>query len=380
MPTKVLKIALVAGEASSDMIGADLIKDLAQIQPEIEVLAVGGEKIKQTIATVLLDNEAFSIMGLAEVLKDLPRLLKLKKQIVKDIIAFKPDVYIGVDSPDLNFSIAKNLKQHGIPVVHYVSPSVWAWRPNRVYKMAKFIDCLLTLFPFEPALYKSTRIQAKFVGHPLAKTIPLVIDKVAAKNKVNSKSSKVLALLPGSRNREINKLMPIFCDTIKQMNLSDEWAIISSNVNQSKVDLVQSIADQHGLKIMWIDDATTLLQAADFALLGSGTVALEAMLCKTPMVVAYQISALTWYIVKIFKMMQLPYYSLPNVLYGDFLVPEVMQQNLTVEKLSKACLTVISGQDTLQGVETFTQIHQKLMPESPNQAAMAVLQFMDEQC
>jgi len=380
MSTKVLKIALVAGEASSDMIGADLIKDLEQCLPTIKVLAVGGEKIKQTHATLLQDNEVFSVMGLAEVLKDLPRLLKVKKQIVQDIIAFKPDVFIGVDSPDLNFSIAKSLKKHNIPVVHYVSPSVWAWRPKRVYKMAHFIDCLLTLFPFEVELYKETGIQAKFVGHPLAKTIPVVVDKIAAKTQVNAESNKVLALLPGSRNREIKKLMPIFCETIKHMNLSDEWSIMSSNVNQTKIDLVQSIAEQHAVKIHWVDDTTRLLQAADFTLLGSGTVALEALLCKTPMVVAYQISAMTWFVVNTFKMMQLPYYSLPNVLYGGFLVPEVMQNNLTVEKLSKACLDVLEQKDSKQSVETFTQIHQNLIADLPNQAALSVLDFLESRC
>ncbi len=377
MPTTVLKIALVAGEASSDMIGADLIKDLEKCLPNMQVLAVGGEKIKQTNASIIQDNEVFSIMGLAEVLKDLPRLLKIKKQIVHDIVEFKPDVFIGVDSPDLNFSIAKSLKKHGIPVVHYVSPSVWAWRPKRVFKMAQFIDCLLTLFPFEVDLYKDTQIQAKFVGHPLAKKIPILVDKVAAKNKINTDAKKVLALLPGSRNREIKQLMPIFCQTIKQLGVSDEWSIASSNVNQSKIDLVQSIADEHGLKIQWVGDTTELLLAADFALLGSGTVALEAMLCKTPMVVSYKISALTWFVVNTFKMMQLPYYSLPNVLFGDFLVPEVMQQDLTVENLSKACINVMNGQDSMQSLETFSQIHQSLLAESPNQAAMAVLDFME---
>ncbi|TDR19469.1 lipid-A-disaccharide synthase [Marinicella litoralis] len=380
MPKPVFKIALVAGEASSDMIGADLIRDLQRLHSDLQIIAVGGDKIKQTQAVLIQDNEVFSVMGLAEVLKDLPRLLKIKKQIVKDIVTFEPDVFIGVDSPDLNFSIAKSLKKLGIPTVHYVSPSVWAWRPKRVYKMAEYIECLLTLFPFEPALYKNTSIQAEFVGHPLAKSIPLVVDKVAAKEKINASETKVLAVLPGSRNREINKLMPIFCDAIKHMQLSGEWTIYSSNVNRGKIDLVQSIAVQHGVKIEWVSDTTALLKSADFALLGSGTVALEAMLCKTPMVVAYQISAMTWFIVNTFKMMQLPYYSLPNVLFGDFLVPEVMQNNLTVENLSQACLKVINQQDSLQTVETFTQIHQSLLAESPNQAALTVMAFMENKC
>lgn len=379
MKQQPFKIALVAGEASSDLIGANLIKDLLVLKPTSQIMAVGGEKIRATGVSIIQDNEAFSVMGLVEVLKDLPRLLKLKKQIVKDIIAFKPDVFIGVDSPDLNFSIAKSLKKHDIPVVHYVSPSVWAWRPKRIYKMEKFIDCLLTLFPFEEKIYGETRITAKFVGHPLASQIPVTIDKTIAKQKVRPVKDKILAILPGSRNREIKQLMPVFCQTIQALGLSDEWCVMSSNVSKAKTELAQDIASEYGVTFQWVDDTTELLSAADFALLGSGTVALEAMLCKTPMVVAYQISAVTWFIVKTFNMMKLPYYSLPNVLYGGFLVPEVMQKQLTVTNLAHACKQVMTqSQDEL--LQTFASIHHSLLPKVDNQAASAVLDFLEERC
>ncbi len=380
MSDRPLKIAVVAGEASSDMLGASLIDDLYALNPAVQIIAVGGAKIKASGAEVIQDNEVFSVMGLVEVLKDLPRLLKIKKTIVEKIVAFNPDVFIGVDSPDLNFSIAKNLKKHHIPVIHYVSPSVWAWRPKRIFKMQKFIDLLLTLFPFEVEIYQATSIQAAFVGHPLAQKIPLQVDKQAAKQQIKATGKKVLALLPGSRNREIKSLMPVFAATVNQMNLADEWQIISSNVNDEKIALVNSIAAAHQLNIKWVDDATDLLQAADFALLGSGTVALEAMLCKTPMVVAYQISPLTWWVVKTFKMMQLPYYSLPNVLHGDFLVPEVMQKDLNVEHLSQACIEVMNNPNQAELLTSFKQIHQTLLPEKPDQAARQVLNFVASRC
>ncbi len=380
MSTKPFKIALVAGEASSDMIGASLIQDLFAINPEIECIAVGGKHIKATAANIIRDNEVFSVMGLVEVLKDLPHLLQVKRQIVKTIIDFKPDVFIGVDSPDLNFSIAKSLKQHNIPVVHYVSPSVWAWRPKRVFKMQYFIDCLLTLFPFEVELYQPTSIAAKFVGHPLAQKIPLEVDKSKAKQAIGKAGKQVLALLPGSRNREIKTLVPIFASTIKQLNLGDDWVVMSCNVSQSKVDLVKSLADDQQLSIEWVDDASALLQAADFALLGSGTVALESMLCKTPMVVAYQISKLTWQLVKTFKLMQLPYYSLPNVLQQGFMVPEVMQNDLTVENLAAACNSVMQDPNAAELIHKFTILHKSLLPAQPQQAAKAVLAFMDKSC
>lgn len=380
MSQQVFKIAVVAGEASSDMIGASLISDLLQLNSGLEIIAVGGKHISATGVKIIQHNEIFSIMGLAEVIKDLPRLLKAKKQIVKSIEAFKPDLFIGIDSPDLNFSIAKSLKKSKIPVVHYVSPSVWAWRPKRVYQMQKFIDHLLTLFPFEVDIYVPTSIKAQFVGHPLAQKIPVDFDKAPMKVNIQAKGKKVLALLPGSRSREIKTLMPVFAATIQKMNLSNDWQIISSNVSDEKIKLVNSTAAEHGLQIDWVEDATELLKAADFALLGSGTVALEAMLCKTPMVVAYQISKITWWIVNTFKMMQLPYYSLPNVLHGDFLVPEVMQNELTVDRLVDVCDSVMQQSDHTQLINKFEQLHQDLLPQQPDQAARAVMHVLEDTC
>ena len=373
------KVALVAGEASSDLLGAALIESLQTLSPTIRILAVGGEKIKATGVELLADNEVFSVMGLAEVLKDLPQIMKAKKQTLQAITAFAPDVFIGVDSPDLNFSLAKGLKKQGIKVMHYVSPSVWAWRPKRVFKMARFIDGLLTLFPFEVELYNKTSITAEFVGHPLAQKIPLQVDKHQAKTKLGLANKKILALLPGSRKREINTLMPVFAETIKSLKLDSEWQIISANVSAAKIAQVQAIAQTHQLDIHWVDDASDALMAADFALLGSGTVALEAMLCKTPMVVAYHISPLTWWIVKTFRMMQLPYYSLPNVLHQGFLVPEVMQQALNPNNLAKAC-TEVMAKPAEAWVDEFTRIHQTLLPDDPQQAGKAVLRFLESSC
>lgn len=378
MPARPVKIALVAGEASSDMLGAALLRDLAQINLQTEVIAVGGKKIKATQAQIIQDNEVFSVMGLAEVLKDLPNLLKVKKRIVEQIIAFEPDVFIGVDSPDLNFSIAKAMKKKAIPVIHYVSPSVWAWRPKRIFKMQKFIDGLLTLFPFEVPIYQQTTIKAQFVGHPLAQQIALKVNKKQYKTTLGMADKKILAMLPGSRNREIKTLVPLFARTIKHLNLGDDWVICSSNVSDEKIALTESLSQSEGLQLKWVDDATELLQAADFALLGSGTVALESMLCKTPMVVAYKISAVTWWLVKTLNMMQLDYYSLPNVLHGDLLVPEVMQAALTVENLTSACEAVINRPNPDVLIAEFEQLHQTLLPPHPHQAALAVQQFLEQ--
>ncbi len=376
------KVALVAGEASSDMIGAKLIQDLLALDESIEIIAVGGAQIKAQPVIMLQDNEVFSVMGLVEVLKDLPHILKKKKQIVANILSFEPDLFIGVDSPDLNFSIAKSMRKHGIPVCHYVSPSVWAWRPKRVHKMARFIDSLLTLFPFEAACYQDTDIKPYFVGHPLATGIPVEVDKAAAKQRLGVSDKRILAVLPGSRNREIKTLMPLFTAALQQLQLDDNWQVMSSNVSTEKVAAIQAVADAAGLQLSWVDETAELLQAADFALLGSGTVALEAMLSKTPMVVAYQISQLTWTIVKTFDMMQLPYYSLPNVLYGDFLVPEVMQKDLTVSYLSEQCQAVIDLNEAERAhlLSAFKSIHLRLLPEHADQAARTVLDLLEAAC
>ena len=370
MKQKVHKIAMVAGEASSDLLGADLIAQI-QKRPELyEIMAVGGPKIKATGVEVIQDNEAFAVMGLVEVLKDLPQLLRLKKSIVKQIIDFNPDVFIGIDSPDLNFSIAKSLKKHGIKVMHYVSPSVWAWRPGRVHKMKHFIDHVMCLFPFEPEIYTQVGMGASFVGHSLAQNI-----SPDFKKPINEVS--MLAVLPGSRSREIDTLMPLFLQVAKQL---PNCRLASCNVSPEKQQRCEAMAKQADVELQWFDDATELLKQADFALLGSGTVALQAMLCQTPMVVAYKISTITWFIVKSLRMMQLPYYSLPNVLYGDFLVPEVMQKDLTEAKLLTTLNQLMKGTDLPQLKDTFKQLHLGLLAPTEGAAAVQVHQFLESQC
>lgn len=367
MNQKVHKIALVAGEASSDLLGADLIAQLQKRPEHYEIIAVGGAKIKATGVQIIQDNEAFSVMGLFEVLRHLPQLLRLKKQIVEQVLAFEPDVFIGVDSPDLNFSIAKSLKKlSNTRIMHYVSPSVWAWRPGRVDKMKQFIDHVMCLFPFEPEIYQKVGMQASFVGHSLAKSID--------PNYVKPENPKVLlAVLPGSRNREIETLMPLFLQVAKQL---PGVQLASCNVSEDKKKRCEQLAKEAAVELKWYSDATTLLLQADLSLLGSGTVALQAMLCQTPMVVAYKISPLTWFIVKSLRMMQLPYYSLPNVLYGDFLVPEVMQKDLTEARLLTVLKGLLEASELTQLKNKFHQLHLELLPPRVDAAAAEVQQFI----
>lgn len=379
---QILKVAVVTGESSGDILAAHLINTLKELHNNIDVIAVGGEKLKQTGVKIIQDNSVFSVMGVFEILKDLSEILRIKKHIVKKIIDYKPDVFIGVDAPDLNFSIAKQLKKQGIPIVHYVSPSVWAWRPGRIDKMAQFIDCLLTLFPFEPQLYQDTGLKAYFCGHPTANAMPLKIDKKKRKQQLGVDPDRpLLAILPGSRKREIAKMSPIFSGAIVQLkDFFKDWQLATANVSDDKCDMSLKLFEKNGLlRCVKKESATDVLQAADYALVASGTVALEAMLCKTPMLVSYKISPLTSMMVKMLKMIQLPYFSLPNVLHGGFLVPELMQENATVSAVSDVLEKNIQ-QDHQAVIKRFTEIHRSIQSPDRFIAAKSVLNFMGIAC
>ena len=335
--------------------------------------------MKRAGMELICTNKEFAIMGIAEVVKKLPKLLKLRKQIIKDIIQAKPDIFIGIDAPDLNFPIEKKLKKSNIKIIHYVSPSIWAWRPKRVEKINRITDLVMTLFPFEPDYYLKSGGSAVFVGHPLAKNISIEIDKPKSKKTLGlNPDQAALAILPGSRSNELKAHTEIFVKTaLKMQKQYPELQIISANTNPEKIDFIKKIADQNNLNILVFNDATAVLKAADFALLASGTVALEAMLCKTPMVVGYKISPITYSIVKTFKMMLLPYYSLPNVLYGDFLVDEVLQKQMTVENLLNALLKLQETNKHEEFIKNFTKLHHSLLTDKD--AASRVLEFA-EQC
>lgn len=371
------KIAIIAGEDSGDLLGADLILNLKKINPNINFIGVGGDKMEAAGLTLISSNKEFAIMGFAEVFKKLPKLLKLRKHITNQIIKEKPDIFIGIDAPDLNFPIEKKLKNNGIKIIHYVSPSIWAWRPKRAVKISQITDLVLTLFPFEPEYYKKVGGNARFVGHPLAQNISVEIDKPSAKELIKLDPNKpVMAVLPGSRNSELKAHSDIFLKTANELKkIIPDLQIISANTNQSKIQYIQESANRQNVPIKIFKDATAVLKAADFCLLASGTVALEALLCKTPMVVGYKISQMTYTIVKSFNMMLLPYYSLPNVLYGDFLVQEVLQKKMTVDNLLIAILplTKIQKQKELQA--EFSRLHQDLLSPD-NNAAKSVVKFI----
>ncbi len=368
MKHQTIKIAIIAAEDSGDLLAADLMHNLSTKHENIEFIGVGGAKMLAAGLNLIADNKEFAIMGIAEVVKKLPRLLKLRKYIVNQILKAQCDLFIGVDAPDLNFPIEKKLKKHKIKIIHYVSPSIWAWRPKRAIKISQITDLVLTLFPFEPPYYQKSGGNAVFVGHPLADRIELKIDKDKAKSDLNLKqNSPVLALLPGSRNNELKAHTTLFlqaAEKLKQQN--PDLQIVSANTNEEKINFIRSKAAALGIEVLFFNDATKVLKAANMALLASGTVTLEAMLCKTAMVVAYKISPITYGIVKTFNMMLLPYYSLPNVMYEGFLVPEVMQKDLTVDRLYQELTQLLHPNKLCKLQQEFLTMHKQLQSNNHN--------------
>ncbi|HXE65500.1 MAG TPA: lipid-A-disaccharide synthase [Rhodanobacteraceae bacterium] len=333
--------AMVAGEDSGDLLGAELIDALRVHHPNAKFVGVGGPRMRAAGLDAWQDIAELSVMGLAEVLRHLPRLLRLRASLSTRLIALKPDAFIGIDAPDFNFGLEKKLKRAGIPVVHYVSPSIWAWRESRAEKIGQSADTVLCLFPMEPPLYAKHGVQARFVGHPLADRFPLVPDRDAARRELGlAADAPVLAVLPGSRLSEIHRLGAIFMEAAQRVAAAvPDLRIVVPCANARCREALEKLRQDSGS--MLIDgQAHRAMVAADVVLLASGTAALEAMLAKRPMVVGYRIAPLTHALVKGLGMLKTNLYALPNVLGGKMLVPELMQRDCTPERLADAVIAL----------------------------------------
>ena len=379
-------IALVAGEASGDLLGAGLIRSLLDRYPCARFVGIGGPQMIAAGQDAWWPAERLSVMGLVEVLKHLPSLLRLRRQLVDRLIEAKPDVFVGIDAPDFNLGVEKRLKAHGIRTVHYVSPSVWAWREGRAAKIGESADRVLCLFPMEPPIYAKHGVDARFVGHPLAEAFADQPDRGAARAALGLPGDAiVLAVLPGSRRSEIAKLAEPFLLAANKVGAApatgDRFRIVAPMANARCRSQFEAIVEQLGLTdaVTIVDGrAHEVLVASDAVLLASGTAALEAMLAKRPMVVGYRINALTHFIVKRFGLMRTDVYSLPNVLAGARLVPELMQENCTPDALAEAVLRYL--RDPSAGLalgEEFRAIHASLRREADREAAAAIAELID---
>ena len=387
-----MRIALVAGEASGDLLGAGLVEQLRRRWPNAHFVGIGGDAMRAAGTETWFDASELAVMGLSEVLRHLPRLLLLRRELRQRLLDWQPDVFIGIDAPDFNLGVERWLKQrrgtNGLPrTVHYVSPSVWAWREKRAEKIGLSADRVLCLFPMEPPIYQRHGVDARFVGHPLADAMPLEPDRAAAREELRLDPVRpLLAVLPGSRVGEIERLAGDFLAAAARV-LAAEPAlqVVAPMANRHARAAFERVLANHpdaatlqpALRV--IDgNARTLMIASDVILLASGTATLEAMLAKRPMVVGYRVAGLTYRMVKGLGMLKVDHYAMPNVLAGEPLVPELMQHDCTPDRLAEAVLRWLRDPVAVARlVPRFLALHQALRQNASVQAANAVIQLLE---
>ncbi|WP_369958929.1 lipid-A-disaccharide synthase [Pseudomonas benzenivorans] len=369
-----LRIALVAGEASGDILGAGLMRALKAQHARVEFVGVGGPLMQAEGLESYFPMERLAVMGLVEVLGRLPELLGRRRRLLRDLIQAKPDVFIGIDAPDFNLDLELKLRRAGIKTVHYVSPSVWAWRQKRVLKIRQACDLMLCLFPFEAKFYDAQQVPVRFVGHPLADTIPLQAERHAARAALDlPQEAPVVALLPGSRGGEVARLGALFLDAATRLRALRPGIrfVLPSASPERRAQLEQLLVDRD-LPLTLVDGRShEVLAACDAVLIASGTATLEALLYKRPMVVAYRVAPLTYRILK--RLVKSPYISLPNLLAERLLVPELIQDAATPESLAQHLAPLL--EDGEVQTEGFDVIHRALRRDASVQAARAVLEL-----
>ncbi|AXB32161.1 lipid-A-disaccharide synthase [Vibrio campbellii] len=375
-----LRIGIIAGELSGDTLGEGFIKAVKQQYPDAEFVGIGGPKMIAQGCESLFDMEELAVMGLVEVLGRLPRLLKVKAQLVKYFTDNPPDVFVGIDAPTFNRQVERKLKQAGIKTVHYVSPSVWAWRQKRVFKIGAATNLVLAFLPFEKAVYDKFNVPCEFIGHTLADAIPLQSDKAPARALLGlDQDKKWLAVLPGSRGSELKMLSQPFIEACKKLHQRyPELGFVVALVNQKRREQFESAWKEHApeLEFKLVDDtAGNVITAADVVMLASGTVALECMLIKRPMVVGYRVNAITAYLAK--RLLTIEHVSLPNVLADKELVKEYLQEDCTPDNLFNEVSRLLET-DNQAMLDKFTEMHHWIRKDADNQAANAVLKLINK--
>ncbi|OOF82378.1 lipid-A-disaccharide synthase [Rodentibacter caecimuris] len=379
-------IALVAGEISGDILGAGLISRLKAHYPNARFIGIAGPKMIAEGCETLVDMEELSVMGLAEIVKHLPRLLRIRKNVIQTMLREKPDVYIGIDAPDFNLDVELKLKAGGIKTIHYVSPSVWAWRQNRIHKIAKATNQVLAFLPFEKAFYDKFNVPCRFIGHTMADAIPLKPNREEACQFLNiDPAQRYLAILVGSRGAEVEFLTEPFLKTalLLKAQFSDLQFLVPL-VNEKRRQQFEAIKARVApdLAMHLIDgNARQVLIAADATLLASGTAALEAMLCKSPMVVGYKMKPLTYFLAK--RLVKTDYISLPNLLANEMLVPEMIQENCEPALLAEKLAVYFSDEQSAVKnrhilIQRFTDLHRQIQCDADKQAAQAVIDLLEE--
>lgn len=378
-------IAIIAGEVSGDILGAGLIHALKARYPHAKFIGIGGERMIAEGFETLFDMEELSVMGLVEVLKHLPRLLKIRRSIIKQLSALKPDVFIGIDAPDFNLDVELKLKQQGIKTIHYVSPSVWAWRQKRVYKIAAATNLVLAFLPFEKAFYDRFNVPCCFIGHTMADAIPLKPNREEACQLLNlDPTQRYVAILVGSRGSEVEFLSEPFLQTAQLLHQRyPDVKFLVPLINQKRRQQFEQIKQRvvPELDMILLDgNARAAMITAEATLLASGTAALEAMLCKSPMVVGYRMKPFTYFLAK--RLVKTKYVSLPNLLADEMLVPELIQEDCNPTNLAeKLSLYLSEDKSAVQNrhvlLQRFAELHQMIQCNADQQAAQAVIDLLE---
>lgn len=375
-----LRIGILAGESSGDMLGAGLMRALRQRIPNCHFEGIGGPLMEAEGLVSRVPMEHLSVMGLVEPLKRLPELLRIRRELIQHFSQSPPALFIGIDSPDFNLGVELALRQQGIATVHYVSPSVWAWRQGRIHKIKRAVDLVLALLPFEATFYERHQVPVAFVGHPLADEIPLEPDVAAARATLGlATDARVLAVLPGSRQGELARLGPVFLDAVLLLQAQEPALTVllpcASPARRSQMESL--LQGQPEARVVLLDgQSRTAMAAADAVLLASGTATLEALLLKKPMLVCYRMAWLSYQLIS--RLLRVPYFSLPNLLSGQALVEELAQEAVTAPALCERLQILLHPATDRRNhlVAHYRTIHETLRRQASDRAAEAVLRLL----
>ena len=374
-------IAIVAGEASGDLLGSHLMAALKQQLPGIQFVGIGGAKMQAAGMKMLFPMEKLAVNGYIEVLRHFFEILGIRRKLRDYLLANKPDLFIGIDAPDFNLGLELQLKQHGITTIHYVSPSIWAWRGERIHKIKRAVSHMLALFPHETEIYRQAGVPVDFVGHPLADMIPMHPKRAEMRETMRIPlNAKVFAFLPGSRQSEVKHLALTYIETARLIlkKLPNARFLVPLASRETRMIFQQVIFDCEAQEMpftLLFGHAQDAMTVADGVLVASGTATLEAALLKRPMVITYRMPALSWWLMK--RKSYQPYYGLPNILCERFVVPELMQEDATPENLAQALLNLVNDANTVAQLEkTFGELHLALRQNTAQKAAAAILPYL----